>query len=80
MGLAAYVTLIGVLEVVIAILFLIPVTRNVGFFLVCSYLGGAIVAHLSHNQPFTVPMIVLVLVWGVIFLTKPSLFLPERTI
>lgn len=79
MGLSPYVTVIGVLEILIVVLFLVPATRNIGFFLVCSYLGGAIVAHLSRNQPFMAPVVILGLVWVAMFLTKPGLFLPGRT-
>ena len=80
MGLGPYITLIGVIEVVIVLLFLWPATRNIGFFLVCSYLGGAIIAHLSHGQAVTAPVVILSLCWIAMFLTKPGLFLPARAL
>lgn len=78
LGVGSHVAQIGVLQVVIAILYLLPVTRNIGFFLTCSYLGGAILAHLSHDQPITVPAVALTLFWVATFLTKPDLFFPAK--
>lgn len=78
LGVGSHVAQIGVLQVVIAILYLLPVTRNIGFFLTCSYLGGAILAHLSHDQAITVPAVALTLFWVATFLTKPDLFFPAK--
>lgn len=78
-GLGPYITLIGVLEVTIVILYLVPATRNIGFFLICSYLGGAIITHLSHSEAITAPTVLLSLVWVAMFLTKPGLFRPTQT-
>ncbi|MFD2932723.1 DoxX family protein [Spirosoma flavum] len=78
LGVGPYITLIGVIEVVIVGLYLLPVTRNIGFFLICSYLGGAIIAHLAHGEPVTSPVVLLSFVWVVMFLTKPGLFLPSK--
>ncbi|GAB3640750.1 DoxX family protein [Spirosoma arcticum] len=78
LGVGPYVTLIGILQLVIVLLYLLPITRNIGFFLTCSYLGGAILAHLSHDQSITVPTVTLTLFWVAMFLTKPGLFLSAR--
>ncbi|MDB4978763.1 MAG: DoxX family protein [Candidatus Peribacteria bacterium] len=40
---------LGVLELVIVILFLIPLTSTVGFVLMVGYLGGALATNLTHN-------------------------------
>lgn len=80
LGVGPYITLIGVIEVIIVILYLVPATRNIGFFLICSYLGGAIIAHLSHGEAITAPTVILSLVWVAMFLTKPDLFRPARTV
>jgi len=56
-------TIIALLEVVSAFLFLIPLTRSVGLLLVSSYLGGAIATHLQHDQPMIQPAFVLSLIW-----------------
>ena len=80
LGVGPYITQIGAIQVIIVVLFVVPATRNIGFFLICSYLGGAIIAHLSHSQPITVPIIALSLYWVAMFLTKPGLFLPAKTL
>jgi DoxX-like family len=54
---------IALLEVVSALLFLIPFTRSIGLLLVSSYLGGAIATHLQHDQPMIQPAFVLVFIW-----------------
>jgi len=54
---------IALLEVVSALLFLIPLTRSVGLLLVSSYLGGAIATHLQHDHPMIQPAFVLSLTW-----------------
>jgi len=54
---------IGLLEVVSALLFLIPLTRSIGLLLVSAYLGGAIATHMQHDQPMIQPAFVLALIW-----------------
>lgn len=80
LGVGPYVTQIGAIQLVIVVLYLVPVTRNIGFFLIASYLGGAILAHLSHGQSITVPTVALTLFWVAMFLTKPGLFLPAKAL
>ncbi len=73
-GLAEWQRLIGVLELVCLGLFLIPRTWVIGTLLLSSYLGGAIVAHLSHAEPPFFPAVVLGLVWLLVYLKKPDFF------
>lgn len=56
-------TFIALLEVVGALLFLIPLTRAAGLLLVSAFLGGAIATHLQHDQSITQPSFVLFLIW-----------------
>lgn len=65
---------IGVLEVVIAGLYLIPRTSFVASILLVGYLGGAVVTHLRVGEPFFVPVIVGVLVWVGLGLRTPGVF------
>ena len=44
---------VALLELVSAVLFLVPATRRLGLLLVSSYLGGAIAAHLAVHRSFT---------------------------
>lgn len=38
-------------------------TRNYGFYLLCSYLGGAIATHFMKGEAVYFPLLVLVLLW-----------------
>ena len=64
---------VAVLEVVSALLFLVPVTRSAGLLLVSSFLGGAIATHLQHGQPIIQPSFVLILIWLGAWLRHPEL-------
>ena len=46
-GFGSYITLFGALEFIMVILFFIPKTKKVGFYLLCSYLGGAMAVELG---------------------------------
>ena len=74
LGLADWRLFIAALEIVCVTLFLLPQTKAIGTLLLCSYLGGAMVAHLSHAQLPFIPTAILGLVWLVAFLRKPALF------
>ncbi|BBO36128.1 DoxX family protein [Lacipirellula parvula] len=54
---------IGVIEIAVAILYLIPRTAFVGAVLVTAYLGGAISTHVRVSDQFIFPVIMGVLVW-----------------
>lgn len=76
-GLAAWRVPIGILELACVGLFLFPKTRIVGALLLCSYMGGAIVTHLSHGEPIILPAVVLAVVWVVTYLRNPRFFVSE---
>ena len=65
---------IGVLEIVLAVLFLIPRTSFVGAILLTGYLGGATVTHLRIGEPFFAPIIMGVVVWISLGLRRPTVF------
>jgi hypothetical protein len=66
---------IALLEVVSALLFLIPFTRSAGLLLVSAFLGGAIATHLQHDQPIVQPSFVLFLIWLGAWLRHPGILL-----
>lgn len=70
--------LIAALEVVSAILFLVPQTRPFGLLLVSSFMGGAIATHLQHSQPSLQPAIVLSLLWLGVWLRHPEVLWSSR--
>lgn len=65
---------IGVVEVLITLLFLIPQTAFLGAILLTGYLGGATVTHLRVEEPFFMPIVIGVLVWISLGLRQPEIF------
>jgi hypothetical protein len=59
----ALMTRIGVVEVVVAVLTLIPQTAFIGAILMTAYLGGAVVTHLRVGEPFFFPIVLAVVMW-----------------
>jgi hypothetical protein len=74
LGLADWRYFIAGLEIVCVTLLLLPRTQVVGFVLMASYMGGAMMAHLSHGELPFIPTAVLGLVWLFGYLRNPSLF------
>ena len=71
-GLGDHVILIGVGEAVSALLFLIPRTHSLGLLLLSSYMGGAIVTHMQHGEPYVSQSVMLVMIWVAGFLRHPQ--------
>lgn len=65
---------IGVVEIAVAVLFLIPKTAFVGAILVTAYLGGATATHVRVGEAFFVPVLIGVLVWIALGLRRPEVF------
>jgi uncharacterized membrane protein YphA (DoxX/SURF4 family) len=65
---------IGVLEIVITILFLIPRTSFIGAIFVTGYLGGAIMTHVRVGDPWFFPVIIGVVMWIALGLRQPAIF------
>lgn len=60
---AATMFWVGVVEVSIAVLFLIPRTSLFGAILITAYLGGATAAHVRIHDNFVFPIIFGILTW-----------------
>lgn len=73
-GLGNYIVLFGLIELLAVALLWIPKTRNIGFFLICSYLGGALSIELAHAQ-FPAAAVLLTLLWISLFLQNQKLFI-----
>ena len=65
---------IGILEVALAILFLVPRTGFLAAILLTGYLGGATVTHLRVGEPFFAPIIMGVVLWIALGLRRPEIF------
>lgn len=63
---------IAVLEIVCAVLFLVPATRSFGLLMLSAYLGGAIATHLQHGQSMLQPCIPLAMAWFGTYLRNPQ--------
>ena len=65
---------IGVVEVIVTLLFLIPRTAFFGAVLLTAYLGGATASHVRVEENWFMPVIIGVLVWVALGLRKPGVF------
>ena len=78
-GLADMRIVIGTGELGSAILYLVPLTSSLGVLLLSAYMGGAILAHMSHDESYLIPAIVLLLVWAGQYLRYPDLLVSFNT-
>jgi hypothetical protein len=69
--------IIAIGELTSAFLFLFPKTNKYGTLLLSSYMGGAIIIHMTGGLSIALPSIVLILIWFVAFLRNPELFKPS---
>lgn len=65
--------LIGIVELISVILFMIPRTGIPGTLLLVAYMGGAMVAHIINGDSFIFPAVIQVLVWFTAYLRFPEL-------
>src|ERR1700741_4757310 len=72
-GLSNQIAFIGSLEIVSLVLFLIPRTNQIGFFLLLSYLGDASSIELAGGQPPMAFLFIAVL-WITAYLKDARLF------
>ena len=63
----------GLIQLTAVTLFLIPKTRRIGFFLLCSYLGGIIATRALHDVNH-IGIILTILLWVGMYLEDKSLF------
>ena len=64
---------LGILEIACTVVYVIPRTAVLGAILLTGYLGGATVTHLRVGDPFFMPVILGMLVWGGLFLRDARL-------
>jgi hypothetical protein len=66
------------IEVICLAFFILPKTRKIGFFLICSYLGGAIAVDLIYgiSSPLF-PSFILILFWISMYLDNRDFFINE---
>jgi hypothetical protein len=64
---------LGILELICTVIYLVPRTSVLGAILLTGYLGGATVTHLRVGDPFFMPVLLGMLIWGGLFLRDPGL-------
>lgn len=62
------ITKIAVLELVCALVYLVPYTAVLGAVLVTGYMGGAIAMHVRLGEPFVTQLVIGMLAWGALYL------------
>lgn len=67
-------TTLGVIEVAVAVLYLIPRTAFLGAILTTAYLGGALWTHLRVSDTWFFPIIIGVLMWLGLAFRRPAIF------
>ena len=78
-GVAEYITVLGIMEIVFGVLFIIPATMKLGFILTSCYFAGAMAAELAHGGITISPVIPLVVLWIAAFIRDKSIFLPTAS-
>jgi len=73
-GMAHMILSVGIIEVVCAIIFLIPKTRKIGFLLCTAYIGGIITAEWIMGEPPIPGIIMQILLWLGIYFEYPQFF------
>jgi DoxX-like family len=64
---------LGILELACTMAYVIPQTSVLGAILLTGYLGGATVTHLRVGDPFFMPVILGILIWGGLYLRDARL-------
>jgi uncharacterized membrane protein YphA (DoxX/SURF4 family) len=67
-------TKIGILEIALAVLFLVPRAAFLAALLLTAYLGGATATHVRVGDPFYFPILVGVFLWVSYGLRRPEIF------
>lgn len=74
MKLGDWRVIIAIGEITSALLFFFPKTNKFGTLLLSSYMGGAIILHMTSALSIAMPSVVLILVWVVAYLRNPDYF------
>ena len=71
-GFEPYTKIVAIGELVAVVLFIMPRTGRIGALLMTALMGGAIAAHLGHDQSIGLQCTVLVLVWIATLIRYPE--------
>ena len=65
--------LLGLIEILSLVFFILPRTGIIGTLLLCAYMGGAIATHLEHGQSIMAPCIIQAFLWAGAIYRVPEL-------
>ena len=74
LGYARYFSMLGMMEVTFAVLFVVSKTSKVGLLLLSAYYCGAVAVEIPYHMMMA-PATFLVLIWTAAFIRQPSFFL-----
>jgi len=77
LGIDGQLPLLGIAEIIFALLFLFPTTSKLGFLLLTAYFGGAMAIEIPYHM-MAGPTVPLVLIWIAAFIRQRSLFLDTK--
>ncbi len=72
-GIGSNLTLIGVGEIIAAVLLILPWTSSLGAFAVSGFWGGVIAFHMSQKESYAPYAVALALTWVGAYLRHPAL-------
>src|SRR4249919_194005 len=72
-GVGKFMLVLGIIEFLLAILFISPKTIKVSFILLSCYFSGAIATEVSHGGNFIVPFVFLAVIWITSLLRERSI-------
>jgi hypothetical protein len=73
LGVGKFMIALGIIELVLAALFISSRTMKLSFILLSCYFSGAIATEISHSGNFIVPFIFMVLIWTASFIRERSI-------
>jgi hypothetical protein len=73
LGVGRFMTILGIVELLMAVLFIYSRTMKLSFILLSCYFSGAIATEISHNGNFIGPFLFLVLIWIASFIRERSI-------
>lgn len=71
-GMLDYKEVIGICEMIFALLMFIPKTRLIGLFALTGIMGGAIYTHHQFQEPFFFPAAIIIVMWITHFVIRPK--------
>ncbi len=72
-GLADWMKIIAVGELVSVILFVIPKTSSLGVLLLSAHFGGVIATHMGNGESLIIQVVILLLIWVANYFRNPEM-------